>query len=336
MIPAMNPRALLIPALATAALAAPAASASASDTYNVAVAGDLTLARHASNGSYWGASTNIRTHVNQVIRGVTVEDRKFPVVKAADATSFTATKLTATIDEQTDAGNLHWDCRNTGEAYGAPGAVSLDVQGESAHMIVSAAKWASLNELCQGYSTGSQETDITIAPLQADVRFPVSQLQGGSGAIHLNLPCPLSTWTISCAARFDGAWAVTRTGGDGSDTVESKPAPKPQPAKPVKPIKQVGGRVTANGKAAKVTLRCATACQGKVSATAVAKGKQPAKPLGAKSFATTQARPKTVTVEFGSRSRIAHTRGAVILNVRAQAVGGGAAQTRTIRVRVPR
>lgn len=304
----MFPRRCLIiaPLLAAAALA-PNAAAADPVTYDVNAFTFVKGTASGSDADGWSSASSYETEIAQQIHDIPANPDGTTGEVAAPSNSFGPTRLKQDYALATAAGTISWNCANSGDAQGAPGTFKLTQFGPTMTAEVVVAQSLTQARSCTGFSSFTGDIVITEAPLKATFSFPASELADGAYSTQIDTTLPCGEWTIfqtDCTLRFGGSISIARHGG----VVEEEEQPKPETKAVLMP----------KAKGATVTVKCATACSGSVSATAIAKGKQAAKRVGTKSFSSTQAGTQSVKVIFGKNgTRTARQRGAVVIDVNA-------------------
>ena len=242
------------------------------------------------------------------------------------------------LDQQyalvTAMGTISWSCAPAAQAAGANGGIQLMRLGDqgSLYGFVVGDKVTQARD-CSGFSSFADTIDIS----NEAVTIPPTSFSWADLVKHGTVTVPIDRmvtcgeWTIyqtSCTLRLTGEAVIRRSMVDTpepEETPEAEPTPTgdqpaetgdeiTSPPRPATPIKAKGSNWK-HGKGAKVKVECPSSCSGKISATAIAKGNKPAKPIGSKSFSSGGG-SKTVKIIYGKGgSRTARQRGSVIINV---------------------
>jgi hypothetical protein len=301
-------RSLLLAPVLAVALASPAVAASPS--YDIDVTAKLAGTASGSDGDGWSSSSSFSTDIAQSYRGLK-DDPTPHGDEEVTADAATPPRLApSTLNQQyalvTALDTIRWSCAPEGWAKADPGSVQVTRLGDkgSLYMFLLDGKVTQARK-CNGYSGFSGTIDITTGPVTVPpTEFSWATLQKkGSVTVPINRMATCGEWTIyqtACSLRLTGTVTIKRSG-------------TPQKTKPTVKVK---GQPWHGGKGAKVKVTCSSACKGKVSAAAVAKGGKGAKPLGSKAFSS-QGGTKSVTVIYGKGgARTARQRGAVIITVK--------------------
>lgn len=308
------------------------APAYAADTYQADLFSNVEMSADGAYGGYWTGHAKFDADLDAQAKGLVVQDHHFPVTKQA-ANRWSATRHTQHVVETTPLDTYVWDCANVGQAKGAPGQVTFSRKDdETGTLTFVAADSASYTRSCTGFSSFTDTIAVSYKPLQVSIDVPLDKLGGGGVTKQFDIPlnCPSLMAFQDCTSHWQGNVGIERVAGDGSDT---EAPPKPQP----KPIKKATGKLLPRAKGAKVTVTCATACKGKISAYAVAQKRAAEQKLGSKGFSATPAGPKKVEILFGGKgARTARNRGAVIIDIKAAPKAGGPSQTKSLRLTVGR
>ncbi len=347
--PPMFTRSLLAAPLLAAALAGPALAAP-TPSYDIDIAARLSGTAGGSDGGGWSSASSFSAVVGQSYTGLTgvADGRSDETIEgtASVPPQVSMTRLDQQYALQTAMGTISWSCAPAAEAAGGNGDVSVMRLGDkgSLYGFVIGGKVTQARD-CTGFSSFADTIDVSTEPVTVpptDFSF-TDLIKHGTVTVPIDRMVTCGEWTIyqtACTLRLTGEAVIRRTMVDApesEETVEPEPTPTgyqpaetgddiSSPPRPATPIKAKGASWK-HGKGAKVRVECPTACSGKISATAVAKGRQPAKPIGSKPFSSSGG-TKTVKIIYGKGgTRTARRRGSVIIDVDASG------QTSTFKMR---
>lgn len=311
-------RSKVLPALAALALAAPATASAADLTYDVSAFTFVQGTAAGTDGDGWDSSSSFYTEIDQQIDDLPATDDQTSVVGVPKHHRIFVSTLKQSYSLVTVVDTLTWGCVQSGDAKGAPGGVTMTREDDTWTVDLVVAQGLTQSRDCTGFSSFADEIEIAPGPVATTFTIPAAELER-TGSFHRTIdePVPCGEWTIfqtACNLRLQGTVSVDRRG--------VQPPPKEE-----KPIKKVTARLLPDNKGAAVTVTCKKACDGTLSATAVAKAKLRAKKVAEKPFSNPSPAPRKVEVIFGGRgSRAVRSRGAVVIDVRS----GG--QSRSVRL----